>query len=106
VFDCDAARSEGFVLLPLTRCERIVFAPLVRRVAVAVNFVHALIAGVGQKFHFGPHTHTAAFEERQVVHFTRTCSHAENLLEPQVNDSLPFLGVALLLARVELALFF
>ncbi len=76
-------------------------ALLVGRVAVAVQVVHALIAGVSQKFKGRRQRETTAFEEGKIMNFAGTGCHAENGLPAVVNHDLPLLGMAFLLAGVE-----
>ncbi len=81
MFDTDAPRGQCFIVLFLLGRKRMVFAFLVRGLAVGVPFVHALIAGIAQQFHVRRQSQTAVLEEGEVVRFARTHSHAENLLE-------------------------
>ena len=83
-----------------------VLAFLVRCLAIGVQFVHALIAGISQKLEVRRNGQATAFEQRKIMGFTGTRSNAENLLFQVVNHDLPFLGMALFLAGVAVALFF
>ena len=106
MFDTDATRGQGFVFLFLFGRERMMLAFLMRRVAVGVQFVHALIAGISQKFQVRRNGQTAALEQRKIMGFTGTRSHAQNPLLAVVNHDLSFLSMALFLAGVAVALFF
>lgn len=94
------------VVLFLFGCERMVFAFLVRGLAVGMEFMHALVAGVGQQFKVRRKSQARAFEQGKVMGFADTCRHAQNLLRRMVNHDLSFLSVAFLLAGVVAALFF
>ncbi len=94
------------ILLFLFECERMMLAFLMRCVAVGMEFIHALIAGIAQQFQTRCQIQTAALEKGKVMGFSCPARYAENLLAAVVNHNLSFLGVAFLLARVESALFF
>lgn len=94
------------VVLFLWRCERMMLAFLVRCLAVGVEFVHALIAGVGQQFEMWRQGQAALLEQSKIVSFARADRHAQNLLMSLVNHELSFLGMAFLFAGVTPALFF
>lgn len=106
VFDANAPRGKGVVVLLLLGCEWMKFALFVRSAAVGVEFVEALVAGVAQQFDGRGQRHTAALEEREVMGFPRSSLGAQNLLADVVNDDLGLLGVALFLSRVKVTLFF
>ena len=82
-----------------------VFACLMRCLALGVPLPHALIARISQEFEGGRNGQATAFEKGEIMHFTGTRSYAENFLFPLVNHDLPFLGMAFLLAGVAVALF-
>lgn len=82
------------------------FAFLMRCLAVGVEFIHALIAGIAQEFNRGSQSQTALLEQGKVVSFACTGLDAENPLTILVNHDLSFLGMAFLLTRVEPTLFF
>ena len=106
MFDTDATRGQGFVFLLLCGRERMVLAFLVRCLAVGVQCIHALIAGISQKFQVRRNGQATAFEQRKIMGFAGAGCHAQNPLFEVVNHNLCFLGVALFLARVAVALFF
>ena len=56
------------------------FAFLVWGLAVGVEFVHALIAGVGQQFELWRQGQAALLEQSEIVGFARTDRHAQNPL--------------------------
>ena len=93
-------------MLFLFGCERMPLAFFVWCAAVGVEFVHALIAGISQKFQVRRNGQATAFEQRKIMGFTGAGCHAQNPLFEVVNHNLSFLGVALFLARVAVALFF
>lgn len=94
------------VTLFLFGCKRVMFAFLVRCLTVGMPFVHTQIAGVGQQFHLRSQRHTTLLEQGKVMNTTRAGGNAQNGLIMSVNHDLSFLGVAFLLAGVELTLFF
>jgi len=79
---------------------------LVRCVAVGVEFVHALVAGVGQQLEALGQRQAGVLEEGKVVRFACGDRHAHDAAGAVIDHELAFLGVALLLAGVEAALFF
>ena len=79
---------------------------LMRCVAVGVQFIYALIAGISQKFYVRRNGQATAFEQREIMRFASAGRHAQNPLFVVVNHDLSFLGMALFLAGVAVALFF
>ncbi len=106
MFDTDATRGQCFVFLFLFGRERMVLAFLVRCLAVGVQFVHALIAAISQKFEVRRNGQATAFEQRKIMRFAGAGCHAQNHLFAVVNHDLSFLGMAFFLAGVAVALFF
>ena len=94
------------VLLFLFEREPMILTFLIRGLAVGVEFVHALIPRIGQKFDAGRQSQTTVFEQGKIMGFARTNRDTQNLLRSVVNYDLSFLGVAFFLAGVTPALFF
>lgn len=77
-----------------------------RGLAVGVEFVHALIAGIGQQFDVRCQRQARTFEEGKIMRFAPRHLHTQNLFAGVSDHKLSFLGVALFLAGVEPLLFF
>ena len=94
------------ILLFLWGRERMMLAFLMWDLTVMMEFVHALVAGIGQQFNRWSQCQTAVLEQSKVMSFAYTGRHTQNLLRGLVNHDLSLLGMAFLLTGIAATLFF
>ncbi len=74
----------------LFRCERVMLAFLVRRLAVAVPAAQATIAGIGQTAALGAQPQATLLEQRKIMGVSRTKGCRQNPPAALLNDNLCF----------------